>query len=111
EAGGRGHFGEGAVTIVVIQAVGGAEPAEVEIEPAVVVHIGEGGTLFPDSGVGPGVAHAGTVGDVLEPEVAEVAEEPAAFGFADDEDVGATVAIVVPDGDARTDGTDFKLVV
>jgi hypothetical protein len=47
------------------------------------------------------VADAGLLGDVLELEVAEVAEKPAALGLAHDKDVGPAVAVVVADRHAR----------
>ncbi|MFM1942443.1 MAG: hypothetical protein RI897_1425 [Verrucomicrobiota bacterium] len=78
-----------------------AGPSEVvtdeQVEVAVVIHIEPGGGGAPVLGV---AADAGIGGDIEEAAVAEVFEEVVGAGGGD-EDVGESVVIVVPGGDAH----------
>ena len=128
EAAGGGLLLEGAVALVDEEPVRGAETTDVEIEAAVVVHVGEGRALLPvlrrigervvaaadeslHPAAGGAAGQAGAIGDVLELPVAEIAEEAAAAGLADGEDIGPAIAIVVADGDAAARRTVDELLV
>ena len=104
-------FLECAVALVEVEEIGGVVTADVKIEKAVVVHIGERRALLPNSGGRAHVGHAALFGDVLELPIAEIVKEAAAFGFADDENVGFAIVVVISDRDAGADGPDFEFVV
>src|SRR6266545_181671 len=81
EADGGGEVGEGAVAVVVKEAVGlearelGVAGAEVEIEVAVVIQVGDSGSHGAH-----GIVEAGFTGDVGKGAVAVIAEEAAGVG-------------------------------
>ena len=112
EAARRALFLEGAVTLVDEKQVGHGKAADVDVEKAVVVDVGERHALPPGFQGGDRVrAHPGLGAYVLELPAAQVAEEPAAFGLAGDQEVGATVVVVVADRDTRADGAEGKFLV
>jgi hypothetical protein len=87
------------------------EPADVDVQEAVVVDVDKGRPLLPHLRGVALVPHAGLVRHVLELPVAQVAEQAAALRLADDEDVGPAVAVIVADGDTRADRADLELAV
>ena len=108
EAAGGRLLGEGAVALVDIEEIGRTEAADVEVEPPVVVHVGEGRTLFPRA---QRAGHAGFFRHILELEPAQVAVEVVGTGLADHEDIGPAVAVIVPDRDPRADRPEGKFAV
>ena len=108
QAAGRPLLLEGAVPLIDIEKIGRTEAADVEIQPAIVVHIREGRPLLPGTRR---ARHPGFLGHILELEATQVAVEMIRAGLADDEDVGPAVAVIVPDRDPRADGPEGKLAV
>ena len=106
-----GHFLERPVALIDIKEIRRVEPADIDVQPAVVVHVDKRCPLFPDACRGALVTHAGPVRDILEFPSAEIAEQAAAFGLADDEQVRPAVAIVVSDRHAGAEGAKQKLLV
>ena len=105
---GMGHFLEGPVALVDVEEIWGVPPADIDVQQAVVVHVDEGRSLLPDHRVRPVIPDSGLLRHILELEVAEISEEPAAFGFADNKDVRAAVSVVVADGHAGADRSAFE---
>jgi len=102
------------IALVDEEEIGRAEAGDVEVEPAVVVDVGEAGPLLPERcGFHPGRTRheSGAKRDVLEAPIPEIAKEARLLGLADDEEVGPAVIVVVADGDAGADRSEGKLLV
>ena len=109
-AGLLGHFLEGSVAFVMVQAIF-AVGGDVDVVVAVVVIIADAGSLPPTGG-----DEAGLGGDVGEGAVVVVVEEMAGGGgtlagsgkrgSVDEEDVRPAIAVIVDDGDAAAGGFD-----
>ena len=100
---------ERAIALVDVEQVRRIEPADVDVEQPVVVHVDERRALFPDPGGRAVVADPGLFRDVLELPVAEIAKEAAALGLAHDKNVRPAVVVVVADGDAGADRPEIEL--
>ncbi len=96
---GMGHFLEGSVALIDIKEVGGIEPADVNVQPAVVIHVDKSCALLPDPGGIALVADPGFIGYILEFPTAEIAKQPAALSLAHDENIRPAVTIIVADRD------------
>ena len=108
---GMAHFLEGSVALVDIEQIGGVEPADIDVEPSVIVHVDKGCALFPDHGRVTLVAHPGFVRHILKFPSAEVAKQPAALGLAHDKDIRPAVVIIIADGHAGADRAHLELVI
>ena len=98
---------EGAVALVDEKLVGRAQAADIEVEPAVVVHVGKRRTLLP---LARGIADVGAFGHVLELPAALIMEQAAGLHLAHDKNVRPAVIVVVADRHARADFADAGLV-
>src|SRR5664280_3721365 len=67
-----GHLLEGAIALVDIKQIGRVEPADVDIQQPVVVHVDKRRALLPDQGRRALVADPGPVGYILEFPVPEL---------------------------------------
>ena len=110
QAVGVGLLLEGAVALVDVEQIRRVEPADIDVEQPVVVHVDERRALFPDLGRLALVADAGLLRHVLELAVAEVAKQPAALGLADDKNIRPAVAVVVADRHAGADRTRLEFL-
>ena len=106
-----GHLFEGPVALVDIEEVGGVEPANIDIQPPVVVHVDEGGPLLPDQRGRPVIPHSSLVRDVREFPAAEIAKKPATLGLAHDKNIRPAVAVIISDGHPGAHGAAFELVI
>ena len=77
QAVGMGHLLEGAVALIDIEQIRSIITTDVDIQEAVVIHIGKGGAKLPNLRRVTLVPDAGLVRHVLELEVAEIAEKAA----------------------------------
>src|SRR5690606_17922957 len=92
---------ERAIPAIDVEPVRRAEPADVQIEVAVIVDIGKGGALPPRAGFS---RESGSFGDILEAPVPEIAKETTTFGFPHDKQVHAFITVDVTRRDSRSDG-------
>ena len=100
-------LGEAAVAVVEVEEIGAVELADVDVESAVVVDIGQGGAGFPGRASG----CAGCGGNVLEPEGRYLAKELVREGLVDDVDIHQSVTVEIADRDTGADFTTLKLRV
>ena len=106
-----GHLLEGSIALVEIEEIRGVEPADIDVQQSVVVHVDERRALFPDAGSRARVADPGLFGHIFEFPVAEVPEKTAAFGLAHDEYVGEAVAVIVSDGNPGADRSALEFLI
>ena len=95
---GVGHLLERPVPLVDIEEIRGVPPADINVQEPVVIHVGKGHPVLPDAGRRALVSNAGLLRHILELEIAEIVEQPAALGLAHDEDVRQAVVVIIPDG-------------
>jgi hypothetical protein len=97
-----GLFGEGAIVIVDEELVAAVEIfvsaylGEIDVRPAVIVHVGDGDACFP---IAPAF-YTGFCGDVVKMKITFVMIEYTSALVGDEIDIGQTVAIEVCDGNA-----------
>ena len=101
---------ERAVTLVDVEEVRRVEPADIDVQEPVVVHIHERRALLPDRGGGALIPHPRPIRHILEPPVAQVAKKATALGLAHDKEVGKPVAVIVPYRHAGAHGADVEFV-
>ena len=111
-----GGFAEGAVSFIVKQGAGG-EAGDIQVLKPVIVNIGTGHTHSVEGHLG----HAGALGDVLEPAIAEIAVKGisdglltlASWGFTavDEEDIQPSVVVIVQKGDTAAGGFNEKAIL
>jgi hypothetical protein len=100
---------ERAVALVDVEQVRRIEPADVDVQQPVIVHVDECRALLPDLGGRAVVADPGLFRDVLELPIAEIVKEPAAPGLAHDKDVRKAVVVIVADGHPGADRAEIEL--
>ena len=96
-----GAVGEGAVAVVDVQDVVAvhreiAHGGDVDVQAPVAVDVGHGDAGLPAIGI----CHAGALGDVLEPVVAQVPVQPIGTHVRREVEIGEPVAVHVAYGDA-----------
>ena len=88
--------------------VRGVETADINVEPAVIVHVRKGRTLFPRARR---TGDAGPLSDILETEAAEIAKQMVRACFAHHKNIRPAVTIEIADRDACADRTGVEFVV
>ena len=100
-----GAVGEGAVAVVDVEHVVPVHPEiadrrDVDVDPAVAVHVGHRDARLPTAGAPPHPPHARPVGDVLEAVVALVEIEPVGAEVRREVEIGQAVVVDVARGHA-----------
>ena len=105
EAKGLGLFGKRAIAVVDEKLIGGEVIADVNIELAVAIDIGEGAAYAPCVAA----VHAGPGGDIFELHGGDLAKELVFSWTAGEVDVGPAIAVKIPDRHAaRGHGRGIK---